>query len=103
MKRVLHIINHSPSDSLALQHCLSRVQANDGVLLIESAVYAATAGIHQASLKQALAAGVKIYVLAPDMLIRGFEVGEILTEIQPVDYAGFVELTTHHNPIITWA
>ncbi|HET8704957.1 MAG TPA: DsrH/TusB family sulfur metabolism protein, partial [Pseudomonadales bacterium] len=51
---ILHTLNKAPSSSDSLQRCLAAMAADDAVLLIENAVYAALAD-HPLSEKLALA------------------------------------------------
>jgi sulfur relay protein TusB/DsrH len=43
--------------------------------------------------------GVAIYALMPDMQARGIDVARCYKHIQYVDYAGFVDLVEHNNPV----
>lgn len=98
---VLHLVNRSPDDSRALEACLLRADAGDAVLLIEDGVYAAVGNASAETLRQA-GNRVALYVLTPDLAARGLEAAAIHPVIAPVDYAGFVALTTRHNPIQSW-
>jgi sulfur relay protein TusB/DsrH len=42
------------------------------------------------------------YVLNEDLTLRGIEVDFILENIEPIDYAKFVQLTIENTPIQTW-
>lgn len=98
---MLHIVNKSPSHAGALQRCLRSAQDGHSVLLIEDAVYAATAaGASASGLDQALAR-VKVYVLQPDLEARGMAARRI-DGVEPVDYAGFVELAASHSTCQSW-
>jgi tRNA 2-thiouridine synthesizing protein B len=98
---MLHIVNKSPSQTTALQRCLRMTTTGQSVLLIEDAVYAATsAGAQASGLDQALAR-VKVYVLQPDLEARGMAARRI-DGVEPVDYAGFVELAASHSTCQSW-
>jgi sulfur relay protein TusB/DsrH len=42
------------------------------------------------------------YVLNDDLTLHGIEVDFILENIEPIDYAKFVQLTIENTPIQTW-
>jgi tRNA 2-thiouridine synthesizing protein B len=96
---VLHIVNKSPTERNALASCLAHAQAGHALLLIEDAVYAATAG-GKAALAQA-PAGLAVYVLAPDLQARGLG-GKAAEGVKEVDYKGFVELVAAQPRVQSW-
>jgi tRNA 2-thiouridine synthesizing protein B len=98
----LHLINHSPADSRALEHGLARAGQGDAVLLMEDAVYAAVAGAGSDTILRAAAGRVAVYALIPDLEARGLEPSSVTDAVRPVDYRGFVALTVAHNPIQSW-
>lgn len=97
---MLHIINKSPTSSVALESCLNTATGGD-ILLIEDAVYAATRGsATEAKVLDAMGK-FKVHVLLPDLEARGF--GDRLIEgVSPVDYAGFVDLTVNNKNCQSW-
>lgn len=98
---MLHIVNKSPDAARALQSCLRVAQEGHTVLLIEDAVYAATpAGAAACGLDQALKR-LKVRVLQSDLEARGMAAHRI-DAIEPVDYAGFVELVASHPTHQSW-
>ncbi|MGA8863606.1 MAG: sulfurtransferase complex subunit TusB [Gallionella sp.] len=97
---MLHIINKSPMMNSALDSCL-RVALSGDILLIEDAVYAATSGnAFEGKIREAMAR-FKIHVLQPDLEARGLA-DRIIAGITPVDYGGFVELTTTNKNCQSW-
>ncbi|MDH4216311.1 MAG: sulfurtransferase complex subunit TusB [Gallionella sp.] len=97
---MLHIINKSPLTNGSLESCLRVAQPGD-VLLIEDAVYAATTGnAFEGKIREAMGR-FKIYVLQPDIDARGFN-GRVIEGVTPVDYSGFVELTTTNKNCQSW-
>ena len=97
---MLHIINKSPLTNGSLESCLRVAQSGD-ILLIEDAVYAATAGnAFEGKIREAMGR-FKIHVLQPDLEARGFG-DRIIAGILPVDYGGFVDLTTTNNNCQSW-
>lgn len=97
---MLHIINKSPMLNSALDSCL-RVAQSGEILLIEDAVYAATSGnAFEGKMREAMKR-FKIHVLQPDLEARGLA-DRIIAGIMPVDYGGFVELTTTNKNCQSW-
>ncbi|MFC5496106.1 sulfurtransferase complex subunit TusB [Caenimonas terrae] len=99
---MLHIVNKSPAATSALQSCLRTARDGHSVLLIEDAVYAATAVAAAADcgLQQALGR-LKVYALLPDLEARGMA-RRCLPGIETVDYGGFVDLVASHPNCQTW-
>jgi tRNA 2-thiouridine synthesizing protein B len=98
---MLHIVNKSPLQSDALASCLRTAREGHTVLLIEDAVYAATAAGARACGLDAACKHLKVHVLVPDLEARGMAARRI-QEIAPVDYRGFVELAATHPAIQSW-
>lgn len=97
---MLHIINKSPLMNSALDSCF-RVALSGDILLIEDAVYAATSGnAFEGKMREAMKR-FKIHVLQPDLEARGLA-DRIIAGIIPVDYGGFVELTTTNKNCQSW-
>ncbi|MGB9496089.1 MAG: sulfurtransferase complex subunit TusB [Azonexus sp.] len=97
---MLHIVNKSPLMNSALETCLN-VASGGEILLIEDAVYAATAGsAFEARLREALG-NFKVYVLQPDLDARGMG-DKLLAGVTAVDYGGFVDLTINNNSCQSW-
>lgn len=98
---MLHIVNKSPGAAPALASCLRVAQDGHTLLLIEDGVYAATAaGARACGLAEA-AKRLKVCVLMPDLEARGMA-GARLDGIEPVDYAGFVDLVAGHPTHQSW-
>lgn len=99
---ILHLVNCSPNDSNGLTQCLERAGQGDAILLLEAGVYAALKNpVFSAKLAESSDA-VKIYVLEPDLAVRGITAKEVLDGVLLVDYDGFVGLSVEHNPIVSW-
>lgn len=97
---MLHIINKSPLTNSSLDSCLRVAEAGD-ILLIEDAVYAATSGnAFEGKIRDAMGR-FKVYVLQPDLEARGLA-DRLIAGIMPVDYSGFVDLTTTNNNCQSW-
>ncbi len=71
------------------------------MLLIEDGVYAATRGSPGAERLKALAGGIEVYVLAPDLEARAMR-PSLLEGVVPVDYRGFVDLVARHPRVQSW-
>ncbi len=100
---VLHLVNRSPGESLALAQCLERACAGDAVLLLESGVYAVLKDSVFAPTRLVESMPrVAIHALAPDLAARGIAAEEVLAGVVLIDYVGFVELSVIHTPIISW-
>jgi tRNA 2-thiouridine synthesizing protein B len=97
---MLHIINKSPLTNSALNSCLRVAQSGD-ILLIEDAVYAATSGnAFEGKIREAMGR-FKVYVLQPDLEARGLA-DRLIAGVTPVDYGGFVDLTTTNKNCQSW-
>jgi len=92
---MLYIVNKKGD---ALINCIDTVSVDDVILLIEDAVYAALATSLPSVLSKPIN-GVAIYALMPDMQARGIDVARCYKHVQYVDYAGFVDLVEHNNPV----
>jgi len=98
---MLHVINKSPLTNNSLESCLRVAHSGGDILLIEDAVYAATTGnTFEGKILEAIGR-FKIYVLQPDLEARGLS-DRIITGVLPVDYGGFVDLTTANNNCQSW-
>lgn len=96
----LHIINQSPEHSSALQQCHAVSLPGDGIVLIELAAEMAT---DETLWKSYLEddRDIKYYVLAAD-LPSPDSINNLSNKIQLIDFTGFVDLCTEHNPVISW-
>jgi tRNA 2-thiouridine synthesizing protein B len=97
---VLHIVNKSPLASRTLDDCLN-VATSGELLLIEDAVYAATAGNTFEPRLRAAMERFKVFVLQPDLEARGMG-DKLVAGVTPVDYSGFVDLTVNSNTCQSW-
>ncbi len=78
---------HLAFSTAGLAAARKRCSDNDAILLIGDGVYAARNATQS------------MFALAEDLTIRGVEPS---TTITVVDYAGMVELTTNHHPLVSW-
>lgn len=98
---MLHIVNKSPFQTSTLDTCLRLAQPGHALLLIEDAVYAATAGSATEARVRLACASLKVYALQPDLDARGVTT-RLIDGITLVDYAGFVDLTVDHATSHAW-
>jgi len=92
---MLHIVKHHQ----ALAQVLTYVDAEDPILLVEDGVYAALAE-HASHITLTQNAN-PFYVLQADVKARGLE-SLPLTDVETVDFAGFVALTETNQASMTW-
>lgn len=97
---MLHIVNKSPANHESLMSCL-RSAAGGDLLLIEDAVYAATAAPIYESLQKEALQRFQVYVLKPDLEARGVS-GKMVQGMEMVDYGGFVDLVVRNKASQSW-
>jgi len=98
---MLHTVNKSPFERNALESCLRHARKGDAVLLIEDGVYGAMKGTAFTPKVAAALRDVAVYALQPDIEARGIQ-NRVLDGVKLVDYGGFVDLATQHNPVQSW-
>ncbi|MEO1889336.1 MAG: sulfurtransferase complex subunit TusB [Cycloclasticus sp.] len=92
---MLFIIN---KNSVAIGDWVAKASADDVILLIEDAVFAAIA-CDESPIVQSSGSAPVIYALSADMQARGVREEACHKHINVVDYPGFVELVVNNNPI----
>ena len=97
----LHTVNKSPFECNALANAIKFSREGASILLIEDGVYGATRGTIAEPMVTG-AAGRKFYVLEPDLRARGVAADRLIEGIEPVDYAGFVDLVEAHDKVQAW-
>ena len=80
---------HLVFDLQGLERCLQRRQPAEPIVLLGDGTYA----ISQSYLE--------CFVLREDAAARGITSNG--KNIHGIDYAEFVELSTNHNPVVSWA
>ncbi|MBC3254308.1 sulfurtransferase complex subunit TusB [Pseudomonas paralactis] len=88
----LHVVSHSPFTDKRLDSCLRICGAQDAILLCGDGAYA----LHTPALPSK---GVKVFVLAEDMLARNLPLPDWADS---VDYPGFVQLSIDYDKVNTW-
>lgn len=93
----LHILSHSPFSDGRFASCLRLLGADDGLLLSGDAVYALQpGGAPLAALEERQP---RLYVLAEDLAARGLQAG---SQVTPLDYPAFVQLTLEYDKVNSW-
>lgn len=98
---MLHIVNKSPNERNAFHSCLRFAKAGTPVLLIEDGVYAAVRGSTAADRLQSASGNHTFYVLKEDVAARGLA-EHLVTEVEIVDYGGFVDLVAENDTNQSW-
>ncbi|MEP1445830.1 MAG: sulfurtransferase complex subunit TusB [Paraglaciecola sp.] len=93
---ILHKIASSPFSHRALHQCLQRMQATDGLLLTQDAVYS----LMDRELGTKLLQLKSVFVLKEDAEARG--IGIEPSKIQLINYEQFVELSLKYEKVISW-
>lgn len=99
---MLHTVNKSPFERIALSSCLRLAKAGGAVLLIEDGVYGALAGTEVSDQVAGRTDDLKIYALEPDIRARGLGGKALIDGVTLVDYGGFVDLVTEHHAVHSW-
>ncbi len=99
---MLHIVKKSPYESSAFSDAINYIEQNDIMLLTEDGIYAAKkGGKFEGALKNLMQKNA-VYCLIADIKARGIQENEIIENVKIIDYKGFVEKVTEHNPM-TWS
>lgn len=99
---MLHILRHSPHSDNRFASCLRVLAGEQGLLLMEDAVYALLPDSQPASSLNLLPAAVQLYLLEADMLARGLTADALPARVQIVDYQGMVALCAQYPKVISW-
>jgi len=95
---ILHTINSSPFQTHALQQCLTLMNEQDDLLLIEDAVIAAQAKHPLFEQLKQLSEQGRLMVLSADLEARGIQ--NIIGQVS--SYSDFVELVAKHQSQMAW-
>ena len=99
---MLHLVNKSPFERSNLQACLSRAVPGSAILLLEDAVYASLRTTAVADLLSSAVNQFDVFVLAPDLAVRGYDEEHVLEGVKLIDYDSFVDLTVERGTIQSW-
>lgn len=98
----LHTINKSPYTHSTLISCLKICTEHDGILLLEDGVFGAITSAPGSNELQVLSLqGVKIFALINDIKARGIT-EKLASNITPIDYNTFVQLTLKYRCVQSW-
>ena len=99
---MLHTVNKSPFEKNSLETCLRLIEDNSSLLLIEDAVYGALKNTNIEEKITQAQSNIKLYVLGPDLKARGLDKNSLITNIEIIDYKGFVKLVAENENIQNW-
>jgi tRNA 2-thiouridine synthesizing protein B len=96
---MLHLLSQLPLQA----ELIERIGSGDDVVLMSGAVCAAL-NEHRDNrlLGQLLAQSCRVYALQEMLLVHGVEPQRLLLGVEPVDYAGLVDLTVKNPVIHSW-
>ncbi|MGR9053861.1 MAG: sulfurtransferase complex subunit TusB [Gammaproteobacteria bacterium] len=95
---MLHLIFCSPLE----KRILARVDSRDAAVFLGDAVYSVLRNGLITTNLQDRNGNFPLFVLSEDISSRGINFDELDDVIEPIDYHGFVSLTTRHTTIQTW-
>tara|TARA_Y100000817_G_C16759902_1_gene501148 strand:- start:266 stop:568 length:303 start_codon:yes stop_codon:yes gene_type:complete len=99
---MLHTLNKSPFEKNSLETCLRLIDKGSSILFIEDGVYSAIKNTkYEQKIIKSLE-NIKMYVLEPDIQARGLDKSSLITNIEVIDYRGFVKLTVENEKIQNW-
>lgn len=98
----LHTVNKSPFATQSLLSCLNHCKDGDAVLMIEDGVYGGLSGTGLTDIIAQKGKTVALYVLSPDLSARGLDASRVISGVEGVDYAGFVDLVARHDRTQAW-
>ena len=99
---MLHIVNKSPFERNAFESCISHASAGDSILMIEDAVVGAINNTAFSATLETALADKSVFVLSGDLAARGLSEDRIISGVETVDYAGFVDLTVSNDTTQSW-
>lgn len=99
---LIHLLRHAPQDDTHFASSLRVIGPQQGLLLIEDAVYALLPHTSAFNAMQLLPASVKLFALEADVLARGVAIDDLPPRVTLVDYPGMVELCTRYDKVMSW-
>ena len=101
MTTMLHILRHSPHSDSRFASCLRAISANQGLLLIEDAVYGLLPGPSGRAALDYLPGSINLYTLESDIQARGLALDDLPSRIKVIGYPMMVELCTEHTKVLS--
>lgn len=99
---MLHLVNKSPFERTNLKACLERATPGSAIILIEDAVYGALEGTAVSHLLAGAVNAYDIFVLQPDLAVRGLDPKHVIQGVRSVDFNGFVDLAVERGTVQSW-
>lgn len=99
---LIHVLRHAPQDDTHFASSLRVIGPQQGLLLIEDAVYALLPHTSAINAMQLLPASVKLFALESDVLARGLAIDDLPPRVKLIDYPGMVELCTQYDKVMSW-
>ena len=99
---MLHIVNKSAFEKNSLESCINHALDGASIIMIEDGVYSAMKNTSASGMVEDAMKNVSVYVLGPDLKARGISEDKLISGINVVDYAGFVELSTKNDVVQSW-
>ena len=100
--KMLHLVNKSPFEKMALSSCLRLAESGSAILLFEDAVYAAIQNTKFTKEVVGCSEKFHFYVLGPDLAARGMSDKPVIDGLKIIDYDGFVDLVAEHDAVHSW-
>lgn len=99
---ILHTVSHSPFASEQLSQCLARLGAQDGLLLLQEALYALhlPANSPNHALLTQLSKHGQVFALGDELSALGLSAP---TWLKVIDYSEFVRLSLEFNKVLSWS
>ena len=96
---MLHLITYAPIDLALFQ----RIAQGDDVIFLENAVFCINQGHHlTVELEKLIANQVSLFVLSEELETRGLDINRLVSGVQVINYADFVQLTEKNTVIKSW-
>ncbi|MEL0167440.1 MAG: sulfurtransferase complex subunit TusB [Pseudomonadaceae bacterium] len=99
---LLHLLRHAPQDDTHFASSLRVIGAQQGLMLIEDAVYALLPHTSAFNAMQLLPASVRLFALESDVLARGLAIDDLPARVKLVDYPAMVELCMQYDKVMSW-
>ena len=99
---LLHLLRHAPQDDTHFATSLRVIGPEQGLLLIEDAVYALLPRTSAVNAMQLLPASIRLFALESDVLARDLAIDDLPQRVSLIDYPGMVELCTRYDKVLSW-
>jgi len=89
----LHTLNKASLDQTASKDCFRALEKGDALVLIED-------GVYLTQRNKIVKKSISIFALQHDLHLRGLS--PMQNRVQIIDDAGFVELCTQYDKVVSW-